>query len=406
MSAPELTDVRSPIDLDKLSVYLTSHLQSHFKTTIGHNAADMSNFDKIDIKQFTFGQSNPTYLITDTRGKNYVLRRKPSPNAKLISRSAHAVEREFFVLNAINIINETSQLKVPVPRVHLLCEDEGVIGYVFYVMDYVNGIQIKNPSMPGISADDAKHYWNSIVETIAGIHSLDAERLISLLPEKHFPQFQNLDKLRKTSYFKRQIKTLHSIHKLQSQHVKEIPNFKEITNWLLDNAPKDPAHLTLIHGDLKIDNVLFDPNTKTVCGILDWELCTIGNPLFDLANFFQPFQLPNRLNKMLYYPQKTDMGSENSESIHFLYDQLSKYQKLITWDPKDSKNNATDLWPIGHVFGLLRLCVISQGIAMRVKLGNASSANAKGYAGMYPFLAELAMKSIKSFNDKKRESKV
>ncbi|RLV89042.1 Acyl-CoA dehydrogenase family member 10 [Spathaspora sp. JA1] len=406
MSAPELTDVRAPIDLDELSVYLTSHLQSHFKTTIGHNAADMSNFNKIKIQQFTFGQSNPTYLITDTQDNRYVLRRKPSPNAKLISRSAHAVEREFFVLNAINVINDTSDLKVPVPRVHLLCEDEGVIGYVFYIMDYVNGIQIKNPSMPGVSANDAKYYWDSIVETIAGIHSLDAERLIGLLPEKHFPQFQNLEKLKNTSYFKRQIKTLNSIHKLQSQHVKTIPHFKSITEWLLTNAPNDPEKLTLIHGDLKIDNILFDPNTKKVCGILDWELCTIGNPLFDLANFFQPFQLPNRLNKMLYYPQETDMGNENPESLNFLYKQLKKYQGLITWDRQDPRNNPTELWPIGHVFGLLRLCVISQGIAMRVKLGNASSANAKGYAGMYPYLAELASETSRKFNVKNRESKV
>ncbi|KAG7664575.1 uncharacterized protein J8A68_001869 [[Candida] subhashii] len=406
MSAPELTAVRSPIDTKKLSQFLCSNLSQAPGITLGHNPADLSHFHELKIQQFTFGQSNPTYMITDSQNNNYVLRRKPSPNAKLISKSAHAVEREFFMINSINILNSGSKLPVPVPRVHLLCEDESIIGYVFYIMDFVNGIQIKNPSMPGISPEDGKLYWDSIIETIASIHLLDAEKLIQYLPKEQFPQFQNVTKLKQTLYFTRQMKTLSQIHKSQSQHVAPIPNFEDITGWLLSNAPKDPTKLTLIHGDLKIDNVLFDPITKKVCGVLDWELCTIGNPLFDLSNFFQPFSLPNKLNRMLYHPQETDMGVEDPESQTFLYAQLAKYEKLITWNPEDPKNNPTDLWIIGHVFGLLRLCVISQGIAMRVKLGNASSANASGYSRMYPYLAELAMGNIKQWNEKKKPSKI
>ncbi|RCK65760.1 Acyl-CoA dehydrogenase family member 10 [Candida viswanathii] len=389
MSSPELTTIRSPIDQDKLKKFLQSVAPSP-KVHIGHNATIPSTFK--EIQQFTFGQSNPTYMLTAPDGRRFVLRRKPSPNAKLISKLAHAVEREFFILNAINVLNSESEHTVPVPRVHLLCEDESAIGYVFYIMDYVNGIQIKNPSMPEIAPEDQKLYWKSVIETIAAIHLLNVEKLISLLPASQFPQFQDVAKLKSTSYFARQIKTLNNIHKLQSQHVAPIPNFDTITGWLLKNAPQDPDKLTLIHGDLKIDNILFDPKSKTVCGVLDWELTTIGNPLFDLANFLQPFELPNRLNNMLYYPQKTTMGRESKGSVDFLYQKLAEYQQLVTWSKKDPKNNPTDLWEIGHTFGLLRLCVISQGIAMRVKMGNSSNAaSAKGYASMYPYLSELAM---------------
>lgn len=389
MSAPELTEIRSPLDQEKFKKFLETVSPSS-KIHIGHNACIPQNFKQ--IQQFTFGQSNPTYLITDTNGKRFVLRRKPSPNSKLISKLAHAVEREFFILNAINILNSGSEHIVPVPKVHVLCEDESAIGYVFYIMDYVNGIQIKNPSMPEIPAEDQKYYWDSIIKTIAAIHLLDAEKLISLLPPLHFPQFQDVAKLKTTSYFARQVKTLNNIHKLQSQHVPPIPNFDTITSWLLKNAPQDPDKLTLIHGDLKIDNILFDPATKTVCGVLDWELTTIGNPLFDLANFLQAFEFPNKLNLMLYYPQKTQMGRENEGSVKFLHEKLQQYQTLVTWSKKNPRNNPTDLWEIGHTFGLIRLCVISQGIAMRVKQGNSSNASsAKGYAAMYPYLSELAM---------------
>ncbi|KAI3402343.2 hypothetical protein KGF56_004913 [Candida oxycetoniae] len=394
MSAPELTEVRSPMNLDQLCTYLSNVSKQTGETHIGEQACIPRSL-KI-IKQFKFGQSNPTYYFEDESGRSFVLRRKPTQNAKLISRSAHAIEREFFILNGINVLNQDMKLKIPVPHVHLLCEDESVIGYVFYIMDYVPGMQIKNPSLPGIpqNSPDRTTIWKSIIETIAAIHLLDVEKLITLLPPRLFPQFQNLPKLRESSYFSRQIKTLKGIHHKQSQHVDAIPNFDKITQWLLVKAPKDPAKLTLIHGDFKIDNVLFDPKTKKVCGVLDWELCTVGNPLFDLSNFLQPFAIPNKLNLMFFYPQKTDMGNENKSSRDFLHAQLVNYTKLVKWDPNDPKNNPIDLWPIGHTFGLLRLCVISQGIAMRVKLGNASSAQAEGYAGMYPYLSELAMENV------------
>ena len=407
MSAPELSPVRHPIDVRSLTSYLHSLTPESKGTTLGVNVPDFLKYKKLDIQQFKFGQSNPTYLLTDVdTGRQFVLRKKPLPNAKLVSKSAHAVEREFFMLRSIGLLNRDPESKgnVPVPEVYLLCEDESIIGYVFYLMEYINGIQIKNPEMIGVSPEDKKLYWKSIVETISAIHLLDTTKLIAELPPSHYPQFQNLDKLKKSTYFQRQVRTLSGIANLQNKVVDPIPSFQENCEWLLRRAPKDPAKLTLIHGDLKIDNVLFDPKKKVVIGVLDWELCTIGHPLFDLANFLQPFQLPNQLNKKMS-GSDTTIGSENQDSIDFIYKVLGDYSKKVTWDPQDPSNNPIDHWLLGYVFGLLRLCVITQGIAMRSKQGNASSGNAAAYGSFYPFLADLAIKGIEEYEARRRSSK-
>lgn len=403
MSNPDVTEVRSEFDRKGLERFLSNLSEAH-QTTLG---LTNPNFKlPLNIKQFKFGQSNPTYFITDADGFEFVLRRKPSPNAKLVSRSAHAIEREFFMLRGILVCNESTSKKVPVPNIYLLCEDESVIGFVFYLMEYVDGKQIKNPSMPGLSASEAKLYWDSIMETILAIHSLDPDTLINELPANHFPQFQP-DKLAKASsstYFQRQIKTLTSVANLQSKVVKPIPHFQELCDWLLAHAPSDPSKRTLIHGDFKIDNVLFDTNGPKIVAVLDWELCTFGHPLFDLANFLQPFQLPNKLNRLLYKPDKTDMGVENPGSVDTVYDILAVYQSKLgyNWNEKESTNNPVDNWNVGFVFGLLRLCVISQGIAMRVAKGSASSGDAEGYARLYYHLPDLALKTI---SDSKKHSK-
>ncbi|CAK9437472.1 uncharacterized protein LODBEIA_P18500 [Lodderomyces beijingensis] len=415
MSAPQLKEVRSPIDQDGLRAYLSKLTSSTsdknngapLQTIISHNAHLPASYTT--IKQFTFGQSNPTYYLEDASGRSFVLRRKPTQNAKLVSKSAHAIEREFYILNAINILNESARLKIPVPRVHLLCEDESVLGYVFYIMDYVQGIQIKNPALlPAIEESDTQTretIWRSITETAAAIHLLDAEALIQLLPPSHFPQFQNLAKLKKSSYFSRQLRTLTQIHQKQSEYVDPIPDFDKITSFLAWSAPPDPEKLSLVHGDFKIDNLLFDPVTYQVVAVLDWELCTIGHPLFDLANFLQLFAVPNQLAQMLMRPVKATIGKEDAASQEFLVHELTQYSRLANWG---KGQDPVELWTVGHVFGLLRLCVISQGIAMRVKQGNASSANAEMFASAYPTLSGLCVDDIDEFESSvaKNKSKI
>lgn len=394
MSQPDITEIRNSFDTQGLEKYL-SNLSSASHTTFGLNKPNFKL--PLTIKQFKFGQSNPTYFITDANGFEFVLRRKPVANDKLVSKSAHAIEREFFMLRGIQVCNESRTKKVPVPDLYLLCEDESVIGYVFYLMEYVKGRQIKNPSMPGMSEAEANLHWNSIMETILAVHSLDPDTLIKELPANHFPQFQP-EKMAKSSgsYFQRQIRTLSSVANLQSKVVDPIPHFDRICKWLLEHAPNDPSKKSLIHGDFKIDNVLFDVNEPKIVAVLDWELCTFGHPLFDLANFLQPFQLPNQLNLLLYKPDKTDMGIEKPGSLDSIYDKLAIYQSKLgyNWNDKEPSNNASDNWNVGFVFGILRLCVISQGIAMRVAKGSASSGDAAGYAKLYLHLPDLALNTI------------
>lgn len=388
-----VTEVRNKFDVDSLSAFLTSGSFDRNLITLGLNVPKWKG--PLTVKQFTFGQSNPTYLIIDANKNLSVLRRKPFPNEKLVSKSAHAIEREFFILNGINKLNKESDKKVAVPETYMLCEDESVIGYVFYIMEFIDGALIKNPEMKGIPSKQKEALWNSIMDSITAIHSLDADKLIESLPSKHFPQFKTTN-TKQSSYFERQMRTLSAVSKKQSEVVDPIPHFDKITKYILTNAPKDPKKKMLIHGDCKIDNFIFDKKLTRVVAILDWELCTFGHPLFDLANFLQPFQIPNELNAMFFHPQKTKIGKEDPNSLVTIKDKLQLYYDKLgfKWDEADPSNNPLEKWQVGFIFGLARLCVISQGIAMRISKGSASSANAAAFGSLYLYLSRIALEDI------------
>lgn len=391
-----VTDVRNKFDTDVLSEFLTLGSFENNLITLGSNIPKWQT--PLTVKQFTFGQSNPTYLIIDGNKKLTVLRRKPFPNSKLVSKSAHAIEREFFILNGINKLNKESSKKVAVPETYMLCEDESVIGYVFYLMEFIDGTLIKNPEMKGLPRKQKEKLWGSIMDSITAIHTLDADKLIDCLPTKHFPQFKSTggSNSKQSSYFERQMRTLSAVSKKQSEVVDPIPHFDKITKYILSNAPKDPTKKMLIHGDCKIDNFIFDKDLTRVVAILDWELCTFGHPLFDLANFLQPFQIPNELNAMFFHPQKTNIGKENPESLNTIKEKLQLYYEKLgfKWDEDDLSNNPIRKWQVGFIFGLARLCVISQGIAMRINKGTASSANAAAFGSLYLYLSSLAIEDI------------
>lgn len=393
---PDTTEIRNPLNIPSLEKYLTNLPENTIRGT------SVPQFQApFQVSQFRFGQSNPTYLIVDKTGANYVLRKKPSANAKLALKTAHAIEREFYVLLGVAASNKKAPKgkTVPVPEVHLLCEDESVVGAVFYVMEYVDGRLIRRPDLPGVPEKDHSQYWKAIMNTISAIHSVDSEELVKNLPAAHFPQFQP-EKLAKNkngpSYFQRQIKTLTAVANSQAKTVDAIPHFQEMATWTLKHAPKDPSKLTLIHGDCKIDNFLFHPTEPRVIAVLDWELCTFGHPMFDLANFLQPFIFPVKFNQIMFKPEPITIGKEDPESPKRVKEYLSLYQTCLhhQWRDNDPKNNPIDLWTLGSVFGLLRICVISQGVAMRVAKGTASSGAAATVAGLYFPVSDLAMEII------------
>lgn len=389
----DVTEIRNALDIPRLEAYLTHLPEDTIKgTSIPKFKAPFK------ISQFRYGQSNPTYLIVDDNGANYVLRRKPSANSKLALKTAHAIEREFYILLGIAKSNEKApqNKKVAVPEVYLLCEDESVVGAVFYVMEFIEGRLIKRPDLAGIPESEHKAYWKAIMGTISAIHSVNSAELVAHLPQRHFPQFQP-DKLERNaggpSYFQRQIKALTAVAQSQAKTVEPIPHWDEMAKWTLSHAPKDPDALTLVHGDCKIDNFLFHPTEPKVIAVLDWELCTFGHPMFDLANFLQPYVFPREFNEFLYKPEPVTIGKEDPESPKRVKEYLYLYQKTLghQWRENDPKNNPIDLWVVGSVFGLLRLCVISQGVAMRQAKGTASSGSAAIVGGLYFPLSELAI---------------
>lgn len=389
---PELSEIRNPLNTENVGNYLAKLPES---AILGKCVPDF--VAPFTAKQFTFGQSNPTYLIVGGDGRKYVLRRKPMANAKLVSKSAHAIEREFYMLNGITLCNDSAldAKKVPVPQVYVLCEDESVTGAVFYIMEYILGRPIKRPDMPKVPDHQKNMYWSSIMETISAIHLVDCKKLLEYLPEQHFPQFKKPAQPDPPTYFQRQIKTLSAVQASQAQVVKPIPDFERICKWILERAPRDPDQVTLVHGDCKIDNFLFHESEPRVVAVLDWELCTLGHPMFDLANFLQMYVFSSGMNQMMF--PDTEIGSDNIESVRFLRWALELYQRKFghEWRENDPKNNPIDLWRMGSVFGLLRICVISQGVAMRSKNGTASSASADFVGGLYFPLSELAVELMK-----------
>jgi len=332
--------------------------------------ADAAEFEApFTIKQFGFGQSNPSYQITDAKSRKYVLRKQP-PGA-LVSKSAHRVDREYYMIKALHATGT-----VAVPRVLTLCQDKSVIGTDFYIMDFVQGRIFHDPTFPNLSPKDRTECWKSAVETLAALHKLDPAKIG--LPSSFT---KNL-----SSHYPRQAVTLSKVADAQAnvedlktgKKLGPIPHFKEMVAWMSKNIP--PERVGIVHGDYKIDNLIFHPTDNRVIAILDWELCTIGHPLADLGNLLHPYMIPP--GRTLGSIGGLD-GASLPEGVPSLQQQLLSYKRASGWDP-------APYWPFAVVYAHLRLSVITHGIAARLARGQASSAHAKDVASGYFVLARLA----------------
>ena len=222
----------------------------------------------LSAEKFAGGQSNPTFRLI-TPGKDYVLRRKP-PGVLL--KSAHAVDREFRVQKALE------HSDVPVARMHLLCEDDAVIGFAFYVMVMVDGINYDNPVLPDIAQDDRRKIQEEMNRVLAAIHDVDIEaaQLSDFGPDGNYYQ-------RQISRWAKQYKASETEH---------IPDMDALIQWLDNNLPDDDGQRTLVHGDYRIDNMLFSKSGPECLAVLDWELSTIGHPFADLAAVIMQWAMP------------------------------------------------------------------------------------------------------------------
>ncbi|KAA8570587.1 hypothetical protein MFRU_031g00050 [Monilinia fructicola] len=349
--------VRQPIDLQALEKYIEKHVPE-IKIPIG-------------IKQFGFGQSNPTYQLLAANGQKYVMRKKPP--GKLVSKTAHQVEREYRVIHALE------KTDVPVPKAYCLCEDEEVIGTPFYIMEFLDGRIIEDPGMPGVSAKERRAMWHDAIRTLAKLHRVN-------ISEAGLTSFG-----KSAGFYDRQIKTFGTISEAQAstvdietkEPVGQIPHIEEILRFFRDRKfqPKDRA--ALVHGDYKIDNLVFHKTEPRVIGILDWEMSTIGHPLSDIINILSPYSVQHE-KKFESLPQ---FQEDHLPGLPSQSDLISWYRETAGWDPEP------DL-PWGMAFGFFRNTCIYQGIAARWAVRQASSAKAEVHAKARWPMGDLCWKFV------------
>ncbi|WP_296652678.1 phosphotransferase [Paraburkholderia sp.] len=332
------------LDLDRLAAYLQQHIPGFL--------------GPVKASKFTGGQSNPTYML-DTPEQRYVLRRQP-PGQLL--KSAHAVDREYRVLRAL------ADTAVPVARTWHLCEDREVIGSMFYLMSYEDGRIFWNPALPEIERDARRDYYASIMTTLAALHDVDVDA-VGLG-----------DYGRAGNYFQRQVELW--TRQYRAAETEPIAAMDALIEWLPAHCPTDAQRVSLVHGDFRIDNLIFAHDAPRVRAILDWELSTLGNPLADLAYFCMCLRLPSKGNIAgLRGLDRSALGIPEEEEMVAQYCALRSLPRIENWN-------------FYLAFSFFRLASIAQGVKARALHGNASNANAHEVGGMAGPLAALAVELI------------
>lgn len=331
----------------------TARLAAYLETRIpGFNGP-------LSAEKFAGGQSNPTFKLTagDT---SYVLRRKP-PGELL--KSAHAVDREFRVISALQGTD------VPVPRTYLLCEDESVIGSMFYVMEYMEGRILWDPVIPE-ARDNAERaaIYDAMNATMAALHSVDVDAV------------DLADYGRPGNYFERQVSRWSKQYR--ASETRKIAAMEALLDWLPANMPVDDGAVSLVHGDYRLDNMMFHATEPRVVALLDWELSTLGHPLADLANQCMAWMLPREGGiKGLAGVDRAALGIPSDEAYVARYCERTGRKEIANWN-------------FYLVFSLFRLAAICQGIVKRAEIGTASSAEADSRGDAVIPLAEMGASLI------------
>lgn len=278
---------------------------------------------------------------------------------------------------------------MPVPEPYVLCEDTGVIGTPFYIMEFLDGRIFTNPLMPEVDVADRKEIWLSATRTLAALSSLDIDAVGLSAFGPHTP------------YYPRQIKSLARVSLAQAaavdvdskEPVGKIPHFDDIVKWYGAHLPDErKTGLRITHGDYKLDNLVFHATENRVIGILDWELCTLGSPLPDLANLTAPWATD--ASKYVAFPeanQSTPPANQSTLIINFgrdapvSLDVLEREYCRITQFEYPIKEMV-----FARSFHMFKYSIISQGIAARYALRQASSEQAFTQGSMFPTLGNIA----------------
>ncbi|MGQ7272894.1 phosphotransferase [Marinobacter sp. V034] len=326
---PQLVDVLDAHRIDQAG--LLSWLQKAMP--------DFGN--RLDVKQFQGGQSNPTYLL-DTDSGRYVLRKKPPGK---VLPSAHMIEREYKVIRALSMNTD-----VPVPQTQVLCEDASVIGTPFYVMDYMPGRVVSHPALRALDRAERQPVHEAAIDTLAALHSVDVNA-VGLG-----------DYGRPDGYVARQVSRW-SKQYLASK-TDDMPSMDKLMAWLPDHLPqKDEC--AIAHGDYRLGNLMLAEDRPQVVAVLDWELSTLGHPLADLAYYCLPYQLPAELEG------SRGLVGEDLEALGILNE-----QETVERYCRQTGRSGIDDWHVYLSFSLFRLAAIVQGVYARALQGNASNADA------------------------------
>jgi aminoglycoside phosphotransferase (APT) family kinase protein len=332
--AGDTTDEVSPgleIDVGRFEGYLSTRIDGFSRP--------------LTVRQFSGGQSNPTYLLTTPRSR-YVLRRKP-PGPLLAS--AHAVDREFRVIKA---------------RAHLLCTDAAVIGTWFYVMDYVDGRIFWDPAYPELERPARRSHALAVCEALAQLHLVRPEEVTLG------------DYGRPSGYVARQFARW-SKQYLADVDAGRIAALDRRVEWLPDHLPADESTPAIVHGDYRLDNVMFHRAGPRVAAILDWELSSRGDPLADFAYYIMVYRLPSLSIPGLADRDVPALGLPTEQEC------VAHYCALTSRDRIDELE-------VHVAFSMFRLAAIFHGIRGRVMRGTAASPRARDFARHAETIADLA----------------
>lgn len=337
------TDVNS-LDTARLAAYLETRIDG-FQ-------------GPLTAEKFAGGQSNPTFLLKARNG-NYVLRRQP-PGALL--KGAHAVDREFRVLAALK------DTDVPVAHAFHLCDDREVIGSMFYVMSFEQGNIFWDPALPELPREQRAPHYSELIRVLAALHDVNIHTA------------GLADYGRSGNYYERQVGLW--TKQYRAAETETIDAMETLIAWLPANMPADDGQIGMVHGDYRLDNLIFHPTEPRVLAVLDWELSTLGHPLADLAYFCMCLRLPSGGHiSGLANKNREELGVPTEAALVAHYCQLRGI-------------DAIEHWHFYLIFSFFRLAAIVQGVRKRGLDGNASSDKAVQVGSMVGQMAQLAVELI------------
>lgn len=329
-----------PFDLAALRRYLVTHVPG-----LG---------SELSVRPFAGGQSNPTFLVSDGQ-ERYVLRKKPAGE---LLPSAHAVDREYRVISALYGSG------VPVARPICLCQDPSVIGTMFYVMDFVDGRIFWDPALPELTNGERSALYDDMNRVVAALHSVRPDDV----------GLQDFG--RQGQFLERQIGRW--TRQYQASETQRIPAMHKLIAWLPGRIPQAQGH-GIVHGDLRLDNMIFHPTQPRVIALLDWELSTLGDPLADLGYHMLSWQLTAEQFRGMAGSDLRALGIPSEEDYLALWCRRTGHAPV----PEDT-------WGFYLVYNLFRLAAILQGIAKRAEDGTAASSSAQATGAKARPIAELA----------------